>query len=453
MNSPATGDVRALIDDLPLRGPMLRVPLLCVLLMFVEGIDAFGLGFISPYLSKELGLSADQMGLIFTSTVIASLIGATMVAPLSDRLGRRKLLLWTSGMMIPATLLTAHVPSFEALFAIRFLIGICFGAALPAAIALVADYAPARRRSSLLMLLNAGIGGGVVLAGYCAAALIPVYGWHSLIYASTLISLVAAFLSWLWLPESLHFLVRAGRQDDALEVLRPLMGADTPAALVCEEQQGATRSSPGALFEAGMLATTVLLWALVSMTYVTVNFVSYWLPTVMLNAGADITLAGVAISTGKACGILGIFLIGWLADRYGLARTATTNFALTGALVLGIALSPTPAVAVVLLIAALGLDGANVSGGQAFLATSFPSHLRATAFGWVSGFARLVGGGIGTMLGARIVGAGWSFDRIALVMGCTFLVNAAIVQLLRLRTIAETPAPADIMPVAQACKG
>ncbi len=453
MTNPGPTEVGTLIDRLPLRGPLLRVPLLCVLLMFVEGIDAFGLGFISPYLSKALALSADQMGLIFTSTVVASLIGATVIAPLSDRFGRRRLLLLSSGIMVPTTLMTAHAPNFETLLVVRFVIGMTFGAALPAAIALVADYAPERRKASLLMLLNAGIGGGVVLAGYCAAGMIPVFGWRSLLYASACVSALAALLAWLWLPESLQFLIRSGRQKDALVLLRETAVEPMPTRLFCEQQHHASKASPSALFVAGNLTTTVLLWMLVSFTYVTVNFVSYWLPTVMLDAGADITIAGIAISTGKLCGIAGIFLIGWIADRYGLTRVATINFIATGLLVIAIAASPSPAIAIMLLIAALSLDGGNVSAGQAFIATSYPSQLRATAFGWVSGFARLVGGGIGTLAGARIVEVGWKFDRIALVMGFTFLANAAIVHFLRSRSTSMATRAPSVKAGAQTCKG
>ncbi|OCC24420.1 hypothetical protein MB02_07525 [Croceicoccus estronivorus] len=453
MTGSETVEVRTLLEDLPLRGVLLRVPVICVMLMFVEGIDAFGIGFIGPFLAKELALSTDDLGTIFTGTVVASLIGATLLAPLSDRFGRRTLLLWTSSVMVPTTLLTAHAPNFATLFALRFVIGAAFGAALPTAIALVADYAPTNRKSLLLMLLNAGIGAGVVVAGYCAAVMIPVLGWQSLLYASALVSVIAAFFAWVWIPESLQHLLRTGREGEAIALLGKIANRPLPARLVCEEAEHLDKANPVALFRANILMTTVLLWTLSSMSYVIVNFTSYWLPTVMLNAGADITLAGVTISTGKLCGIAGIFAVGWLADHFGLSKIVTANFLLTGVLVLLIASNPPPAVAVALLLAAMTFNGANVSGGQALIATSYPSQLRATAFGWISGFARLIGGGFGTLVGGWIIAAGWTFDRIALLMGSTLLINAVVVQLL-FRSQGNTPQAEEerAHPPVQPCK-
>jgi AAHS family 4-hydroxybenzoate transporter-like MFS transporter len=420
-------DVAAFIETRLLTGYLRRVPILCVLLMLVEGIDAFGIGFVGPFLGKALDLTPERLGTIYTATVIASLIGAAVLAPLSDRIGRRPMLLWTTAIMVPATVATALAPNFAALLVARFLIGVAFGAAFPVAIALVADYAPAARRSMLLMMLNAGIGGGVVIAGYAAAIVIPTLGWQAFLYLSAGVSALVGLLAWALLPESLPLLVRSGRQAEALAIARRIAPEDTPAALAWHQPEGTGATTPLALFERRTWLTTMLLWAMVSFTYVTINFVSYWLPTAMMAAGLSIGKAGVAISTGKLCGLAGIFAIGWLADRFGLTRVMTVNFALTGMLILAIAGVPAGGVAIALLIAALSVDGANASGGHALMATSYPSQLRATAFGWISGFARLIGGGAGAMLGAHLVGANWSIAAMALLFAATFAANAAIV--------------------------
>ena len=146
-------------------GWLLRVPALCGLLMIMEGIDTYAISYIAPFLSKEFAIAPEQMGVVFTTTVVASMLGAVALTPLSDRIGYRRVLLLSSLLIGPATLLTALASNVATLIALRFVIGLGFGAALPTTIALVTDYAPQRRRSVLVMAMSSSI-----VIGMCSSA-------------------------------------------------------------------------------------------------------------------------------------------------------------------------------------------------------------------------------------------------------------------------------------------
>ena len=199
--------IAVLIDDLPVRGVLLLVPILCVMLMLTEGMDAFGVGFVGHYISKQHGISPEQLAMAYTGTVVASLLGATAIAPLSDRFGRRIVLIATSAMMAPATFLAPIASSVATLFGLRFMIGLAFGATLPCAISLAADYAPVRHRTMLLMM-NTGTSVGTMIAGIGAALIVPTLGWQALIYAIGTVSAAVTVATWLWLPKSLQFMAR-----------------------------------------------------------------------------------------------------------------------------------------------------------------------------------------------------------------------------------------------------
>lgn len=428
--------VSDLVDRAPLKGYLGRVPLLCALLMLTEGIDTFGVGFIGPFLSAQYGISTGQLATVYTGTVVASLIGAVVLAPLSDRVGRRPLLIATSLIMGPCTLLTALADSLPLLFALRFLIGIAFGAALPVAIAMVADYAPSRRKALLLMLMNTGINLGMILAGFGAALLIPAFGWQSLLYVSGAMSLAATALVWFLLPESLQFLARRG-EDGAQGLaiaarIDPTLRQLGEVRLAPDRQGAAASGSPLALLRERRWPQTLMLWFLMSLCYVLINFVAYWLPTAMMAEGATISQAGMLISTGKMGGVALALCVGWLADRLGLPWMLSVSFGVTAAATLLIGLTASvPIVATGFLLLACFMMNSNTSGTQALMVGAYPAPLRGTATGWVSGLARLVGGGAGTLVGGQMIALGWRADRIAPVFATVLFLACLTVLALR----------------------
>jgi MFS family permease len=233
-----------------------------------------------------------------------------------------------------------------------------------------------------------------------------------------------------------------------LAIARKLAPRAAPAALILDPEAATLPQSfmtPLEIFKSRHLLNTVMLWAMMTLGYISINYVSYWLPTTMLHAGASVSVAGVAISTGKLGSLAFVFLAGWLADRFGLFRFIMSNLVATGSLVVAVALIGGGPAAVVLMMLAITLDASNVSGVQAVTANAFPSELRATAFGWISGLARLVGGSIGAIVGAHLISAQWSVTSTASALAWTFFASAVLVFILRWRDRASTagqPAPA-----------
>ena len=178
-------------DGHPFRGPPLRAVVLCCLFMVLQGVDTFGISYVAPLLGADFGIAPAQIGMVFAASVVASLIGAIGIAPLSDRYGRRRVLLVSVLLTGAPSLFIPLTRDMSVLLVLRVLVGLGFGAALPVALALVSDFAPARFRSRLVTLTTTSIVVGMSLSGLarerdgaaagagsrCCTSAAPLRGW------------------------------------------------------------------------------------------------------------------------------------------------------------------------------------------------------------------------------------------------------------------------------------
>ncbi|HEX9051642.1 MAG TPA: MFS transporter [Anaeromyxobacter sp.] len=149
---------------------------------------------ILPLLSREFGVGAARAGLTVSAVVLAIAAASTVYGPLSDALGRRRVMAGSTALLSIATLACAFAPSLGALVALRA----AQGALVPGMTAVSVAYAGDRFRERDLPAVVGGIIGasvvgglvGRVLAGAIAARL----GWHAPFVAFAAITAVAAIL-------------------------------------------------------------------------------------------------------------------------------------------------------------------------------------------------------------------------------------------------------------------
>ena len=98
---------------------------------------------------------------------------------MADRIGRKKIIIFSTLAFGIGTLATAFVQDVNTLLAIRFLTGLGLGGAMPNAVAMTSEFNPHRRRATMVMIMFCGFSVGAALGGLLAAALIPQFGWRS----------------------------------------------------------------------------------------------------------------------------------------------------------------------------------------------------------------------------------------------------------------------------------
>ena len=155
-----------------------RVTVLAGLGWMFDAMDIGLLSFVLVALAQEWGLSQGQVGVAISVGLFGMFVGAALSGSLSDRYGRKAVLLATMLFYSIATGLSALVGGYGALLVLRFVTGLGLGGELPVASTLVAEVAPARRRGRMLALLESFWAYGWILAALVGYLVVPDYGWR-----------------------------------------------------------------------------------------------------------------------------------------------------------------------------------------------------------------------------------------------------------------------------------
>src|SRR4030088_1140375 len=220
-------DVAEFIDQQPVGGFEILLLLTCAAVLFVDGLDTQAIGYVAPALAREWGLSKGALGPVFSAGLFGLMIGALVFGPLADRIGRKKIIIFSTLSFGIGTLATSIIHDVDSLLAIRFLTGLGLGGAMPNAVAMTSEFSPRRRRATMVMIMFCGFSVGAALCGLLAAAMIPPLGWRSgFVVGGCAPPLLVPILA-LGLPESVRFLALTGR---AKERVAQLLGLISPKA-------------------------------------------------------------------------------------------------------------------------------------------------------------------------------------------------------------------------------
>jgi len=126
-----TVNVAQVIDDHKVGALQLRAFLLCAAVLFVDGFDVQGITYVAPAISQAWSLPRGALGPTFSAGLFGVMLGALLLAPLADRIGRRRVIIWSCAAFGLCTLATVLMGSLGALLVLRFFTGLGLGAALP----------------------------------------------------------------------------------------------------------------------------------------------------------------------------------------------------------------------------------------------------------------------------------------------------------------------------------
>ncbi len=405
-----TIDVAEFIDRQPVGGFQIKLLLTCAAVLFLDGFDTQAIGYVAPSLAKEWGLTKGALGPVFSAGLFGLMIGALLFGPLADRIGRKKIIIFSTLAFGLGALATAFVHDVNSLLAIRFLTGLGLGGAMPNAVAMTSEFNPRRRRATMVMIMFCGFSIGAALGGFLAAALIPQFGWRSVFIVGGLAPLLLVPILVLKLPESVRFLALTGRANDRVAQLLGLIGpkaAVAPATLFVVHEPQLAGIPVVHLFSEGRTLVTLLLWVVFFMSLLDIYFLANWLPIVLNDLGASVS-AAVAIGTMfQVGGVIGTFVLGSIIDRFSFRALALVYF---------IAVFAVGAIgqfghSVVFVTMAIFAAGFCVVGGQiaanALAAAFYPTAVRATGVGWALGIGR-IGSIIGPLVGGALLAAKWS---------------------------------------------
>ncbi|MFO7285838.1 MAG: MFS transporter [Gammaproteobacteria bacterium] len=414
-------------------GIQLTVVGLCFVVNMIDGMDVLLMSYIAPTLQEEWAIGADELGVVFSISVLGMAIGGIGLAPLADFLGRRRLCLAALATSTFAMLASGFVVNVPQLMALRFLVGVGVGTVLASMAALVAEYAPPRYRNFAVGLLYAGYPLGAIFTGLVSARTIPSFGWQATLVGAGCISAAMLVALWAMLPESMQFLIKR-RPRDALERFNAILARlDRPAVSeLPRPDEAPTKAGVAGLFAEGRTASTVLLWLSMIFGYAALWFTMSWIPQLAVIAGLDSTDAIYAGTTFNAGAFVGTVTLGLITARLRLQPTILA-FLVVGAVVMVIFGFFRFGLPLTLMIAfAIGFLQMGGFNGVYPLATQlYPAEVRSTGVGWTMGVGR-IGAFLGPLIGGVLIEANLGLGIIFLVFAVPTALGAVCAYLVRI---------------------
>src|SRR5256885_8224672 len=178
-------------------------PLLIIFLTIFVNLVGFGIIVpLLPFYAESFGASPVTIGLLFAVFSGCQLIAAPALGDLSDRYGRRPVLIFSLAGTVASFVMLALAHSLTMLFLARIVDGLS-GGNISTARAYVADITEPKDRARAYGLIGAAFGLGFIL-GPAITGILARVSYTAPIWAAAAITLVALVVAWAWLPETVH---------------------------------------------------------------------------------------------------------------------------------------------------------------------------------------------------------------------------------------------------------
>lgn len=367
--------------------------LICFLIAVIEGLDIQAAGIAAAGIREHFALNSSQLGIFFSAGILGLLPGALIGGRFADRIGRKKVLIWSTAIFAVFTLCTVWVNSFNSLLVVRFLAGAGLGAAMPILITLASEAVSPENRGRAVGLMYCGMPVGAAILSLVASTSFGAE-WKNIFYLGGLLPIIVIPIMIFFLPESKEYLKT--QNQTATEV--------TPQASFKD------------LFNTQNFARTLLIWVSYFFTLMVVYIMLSWLPSLFTELGFSRKEGATAQFYFMVSATVGTVVLGMLTDRWKKAYVITLMY---GGILAGLfALNAVSSLTQMYLASAL--VGAFVIGCQgvlyAFGSIVYPTEVRGTGVGMASAVGR-----IGAMLGPTIAG-----QLLAAGFGAAGVISAAI---------------------------
>jgi len=396
--APRTSSLSERLDRLPFTRRHLRVLTGSGIGWALDAMDVGLISFVIAALAAQWSLEPNQTAWIASIGFVGMAVGASVGGLLADRFGRRQVFAVTLLIYGIATGASALVGGLTALLVLRFLVGLGLGAELPVASTYVSEFAPARMRGRLIVILEAFWAVGWTAAALIGFLVIPGSddGWRWAFALGAIPAAYALVVRW-GLPESARWLARRGRFAEADAVVRSFEEAAGAAASVNNDTQAdeapavalSARERLATLWSAEFRVRTACLW----LVWFCVNFSYYgafiWIPSILVSQGYDLVRSFGFTLIITLAQLPGYAVAAWLIEVWG--RRLTLSVFLAGSAISAI-LFGTAAGESVVIATGMALSFFNLGAWGALYAVTpemYPTSLRATGSGWAAGVGRI----------------------------------------------------------------
>ncbi|OFT57707.1 MFS transporter [Brachybacterium sp. HMSC06H03] len=443
-----TTQVPSRLDRLPWSRFHWRVVIGLGSVWILDGLEVTMVGNVAARLTEDgsgLDISAAQIGVAGALYIVGACLGALFFGQLTDRLGRKKLFLWTLVLYLVATVATAFSFSPWYFFLCRFLTGAGIGGEYAAINSAIDELIPARVRGRVDLIINGSYwlgsaGGSALSLVLLSTVLLPIdLGWR-LAFGFGAVLGVCVLIVRRHVPESPRWLFIHGREEEAERIVRGIeegieeeRGEELPAAegsLTIRQRKAIPFREIASVAFRKYPRRSILCLALFLGQAFLYNGITFNLG-VLLSSFYDVgaSLAPLFIIFWALSNFAGPVILGHFFDSVGRKPMITLAYLGSAVVTLPLAwvfLSQTGGLTAFMILLVITFFLASSGASAAYLTVSeiFPMETRALAIAFFYALGTAAGGIAGPLLFGSLIDTG---ERIPVAIG--FLIAAAVMSL------------------------
>lgn len=443
-----TTQVPSRLDRLPWSRFHWRVVIGLGSVWILDGLEVTMVGNVAARLTEDgsgLDISAAQIGVAGAIYIVGACLGALFFGQLTDRLGRKKLFLWTLVLYLVATVATAFSFSPWYFFLCRFLTGAGIGGEYAAINSAIDELIPARVRGRVDLIINGSYwlgsaAGSALSLVLLSTVLLPIdLGWR-LAFGFGAVLGICVLIVRRHVPESPRWLFIHGREEEAEQIVRGIeenieedRGEELPAAegsLTIRQRRAIPfREIASVAFRKYPRRSILCLALFVGQAFL-YNGITFNLG-VLLSSFYDVgaSLAPLFIIFWALSNFAGPVILGHFFDSVGRKPMITLAYLGSAVVTLPLAwvfLSQTGGLTAFMILLVITFFLASSGASAAYLTVSeiFPMETRALAIAFFYAIGTAAGGIAGPLLFGSLIETG---ERIPVAIG--FLIAAAVMSL------------------------
>ena len=443
-----TTQVPSRLDRLPWSRFHWRVVIGLGSVWILDGLEVTMVGNVAARLTEDgsgLDISAAQIGVAGAIYIVGACLGALFFGQLTDRLGRKKLFLWTLVLYLVATVATAFSFSPWYFFLCRFLTGAGIGGEYAAINSAIDELIPARVRGRVDLIINGSYwlgsaAGSALSLVLLSTVLLPIdLGWR-LAFGFGAVLGICVLIVRRHVPESPRWLFIHGREEEAERIVCGIeegieeeRGEKLPAAegsLTIRQRKAIPFREIAAVAFRKYPRRSILCLALFVGQAFLYNGITFNLG-VLLSSFYDVgaSLAPLFIIFWALSNFAGPVILGHFFDSVGRKPMITLAYLGSAVVTLPLAwvfLSQTGGLTAFMILLVITFFLASSGASAAYLTVSeiFPMETRALAIAFFYALGTAAGGIAGPLLFGSLIETG---ERIPVAIG--FLIAAAVMSL------------------------
>ncbi|MCE5387637.1 MAG: MFS transporter [Acidithiobacillus sp.] len=369
---------------------------------FTSAYDLFIIGTALVLIKDQWHLSADEVGLVGSISLIATFVGAYFFGFMADKFGRKKIYGLEAILMTIGALLSAVAPNVSILIVARVILGLGIGGDYPMSAVLMSEYANSKSRGRMVSLVFSAQAIGLVMGPVVALTLLAAgmnhdLAWRLMLGLGALPAMAVIYIR-RTLPESPRWLARV--KGDSQGAARELASFSLGTAVATKPESKIVKQ-PLSKYWLTLLGTAgswfVFDYAYYGNTISTPMVMQHLAPHSDVIQSTALSLIVFAVAA-----VPGYFLAAFTIDRVGHKTLQMLGFAMMGLMFLLIGAFPmiTASIGVFLVIYGLSYFFAEYGPNTTTFVIAgevYPVNLRTTGHGISAGTAK-----VGAFLGAFI---------------------------------------------------